>query len=186
MPRLWCGDGRGPSFLRRLLGRIALSGPALVRRLPRPSAYDRGAGALCGACHQTPPRHAGVRAAVAYGDVARTVALRLQIWRAHCLCRDGRAADGAADAGRRRPAGAGAAASLAYLVARLQPGRADRARADPRHRRARTIRCCCARTSVRRRRCAAWARGAGQRRSPAPSAFAPDGKDRAARARRWC
>ena len=33
---------------------------------------------MCGACHQKPPRHAGVRAAVAYGDVARTVALRLK------------------------------------------------------------------------------------------------------------
>lgn len=33
---------------------------------------------MCGACLARPPRHAGVRAAVAYGDVARTVALRLK------------------------------------------------------------------------------------------------------------
>ncbi|QNA83531.1 ComF family protein [Sphingomonas sp. So64.6b] len=43
-----------------------------------PFAYDRGKGALCAECHQARPRHAGVRAAVAYGDVARTVALKLK------------------------------------------------------------------------------------------------------------
>ena len=43
-----------------------------------PFAFDRGAGAVCGACLHRPPRHAGVRAAVAYGDVARRVALRLK------------------------------------------------------------------------------------------------------------
>jgi ComF family protein len=43
-----------------------------------PFAYDRGAGALCGSCLASPPRHAGVRAAVAYGPVARTLALRLK------------------------------------------------------------------------------------------------------------
>jgi len=43
-----------------------------------PFAYDRGADALCGACLSDPPRHAGINAAVGYGDVARTVALRLK------------------------------------------------------------------------------------------------------------
>jgi predicted amidophosphoribosyltransferase len=43
-----------------------------------PFAFDRGDGAVCGACLHQPPRHAGVRAAVAYGDIARTVALRLK------------------------------------------------------------------------------------------------------------
>ena len=43
-----------------------------------PFAYDRGEGALCGRCLDRPPRHSGVRAAVAYGDVARNVALRLK------------------------------------------------------------------------------------------------------------
>src|SRR4051812_37287566 len=43
-----------------------------------PFAYDRGPDALCATCHGKRPRHAGVRAAVAYGDVARTVALRLK------------------------------------------------------------------------------------------------------------
>lgn len=43
-----------------------------------PFAHDRGAGARCEACVARPPRHAGVRAAVAYGEVARTLALRLK------------------------------------------------------------------------------------------------------------
>eukprot|EP01035_Chromulina_nebulosa_P012369 gene12368-16483_t len=43
-----------------------------------PFAYDLGPGACCAACAARPPRHAGIRAAVAYGDVARTVALRLK------------------------------------------------------------------------------------------------------------
>ena len=43
-----------------------------------PFAFDRGAGARCAACLADPPRHAGVRAAVAYGEVARRLALRLK------------------------------------------------------------------------------------------------------------
>ncbi|UVO52558.1 ComF family protein [Sphingomonas sp. SUN019] len=43
-----------------------------------PFDHDRGEGMVCGACIARPPRHAGVRAAVAYGPVARNVALRLK------------------------------------------------------------------------------------------------------------
>ncbi|MFK3888573.1 ComF family protein [Sphingomonas sp. NPDC079357] len=43
-----------------------------------PFAFDRGEGALCATCLANPPDHGGVRAAVAYGDVARSVALRLK------------------------------------------------------------------------------------------------------------
>ncbi|MBN8807633.1 MAG: ComF family protein [Sphingomonas sp.] len=43
-----------------------------------PFAIDRGADAQCAACLTNPPRHAGVRAAVAYGPVAKTLALRLK------------------------------------------------------------------------------------------------------------
>jgi ComF family protein len=43
-----------------------------------PFAIDRGAGAQCAACLKQQPRHSGVRAAVAYGPVARTLALRLK------------------------------------------------------------------------------------------------------------
>jgi ComF family protein len=43
-----------------------------------PFDHDRGEEALCGTCLAAPPRHAGARAAVAYGEVAKTVALRLK------------------------------------------------------------------------------------------------------------
>lgn len=43
-----------------------------------PFSFDRGEGARCAACLRDPPRHAGVRAAVAYGPVARDLALRLK------------------------------------------------------------------------------------------------------------
>lgn len=40
--------------------------------------FDAGPAARCGNCIATPPRHAGVRAAVAYGDIARALVLRLK------------------------------------------------------------------------------------------------------------
>jgi ComF family protein len=43
-----------------------------------PFDHDQGDDARCAACLAAPPRHAGVRAAVAYGEVARTLALRLK------------------------------------------------------------------------------------------------------------
>jgi len=43
-----------------------------------PFEIDRGPDAQCGACLAAPPVHAGARAAVAYGRVAKTVALRLK------------------------------------------------------------------------------------------------------------
>ncbi|MFL0418206.1 ComF family protein [Sphingomonas sp. 179-I 2A4 NHS] len=43
-----------------------------------PFAYDRGADSRCADCIADPPRHAGLDAAVVYGDIARTVALRLK------------------------------------------------------------------------------------------------------------
>jgi ComF family protein len=46
-----------------------------------PFAYDRGPDARCAACIADPPRHAGVRAAVAYGAVARQLALKLKYGR---------------------------------------------------------------------------------------------------------
>ncbi len=44
----------------------------------RPFDHDRGQGARCGGCIAQPPRHAGIRAAVAYGPVARRLALKLK------------------------------------------------------------------------------------------------------------
>lgn len=43
-----------------------------------PFAHDMGAEARCAACIADPPRHAGIRAAVAYGPIARDLALRLK------------------------------------------------------------------------------------------------------------
>lgn len=43
-----------------------------------PFAFDRGEGARCAGCLAAPPRHAGIYAAVAYGDVSRDMALRLK------------------------------------------------------------------------------------------------------------
>ena len=52
-------------------------GPPWCAACLLPFDYDRGS-ALCADCLAEPPPHAGVRAAVAYGPVARTVALRLK------------------------------------------------------------------------------------------------------------
>ena len=43
-----------------------------------PFAFDVGEGALCGACLADPPAIDGMRAAVAYGEIARDLALRLK------------------------------------------------------------------------------------------------------------
>jgi ComF family protein len=54
-----------------------LAGPACSRcDLPLP--FETADGAECAACIASPPRHAGIKAAVAYGDVSRNVALRLK------------------------------------------------------------------------------------------------------------
>jgi ComF family protein len=53
-------------------------GPPWCAGCNRPFAFDRGPGALCAGCLADPPRHAGIRAAVAYGPVARDLALRLK------------------------------------------------------------------------------------------------------------
>lgn len=53
-------------------------GPPWCAGCNRPFAFDRGEEALCALCLVAPPRHAGVRAAVAYGPVARDLALRLK------------------------------------------------------------------------------------------------------------
>lgn len=52
-----------------------------------PFPHDRGAGALCGACLATLPAITRARAALAYGPVARTLALRLKYGRRTGLAR---------------------------------------------------------------------------------------------------
>ncbi|WCM29313.1 ComF family protein [Sphingomonas sp. QA11] len=75
-----CGavTGEDHRFCSACWGKLRFLGPPWCAACNAPFAYDRGPGALCAPCHRQPPRHAGVRAAVAYGDVARTVALRLK------------------------------------------------------------------------------------------------------------
>ena len=53
-------------------------GPPWCAGCNQPFEFERGDEARCAACLERPPRHAGVRAAVAYGPVARTLALRLK------------------------------------------------------------------------------------------------------------
>ncbi|THD36874.1 MAG: ComF family protein [Sphingomonas sp.] len=59
-------------------GSLDFLGPPWCATCCQPFAIDRGPGAQCAACLDHPPRHAGARAAVAYGPVARTLALRLK------------------------------------------------------------------------------------------------------------
>lgn len=65
-------------FCASCWGSLHFLGPPWCAGCHAPFAYDRGEGALCGDCLAQPPRHAGVCAAVAYGDVARHVVLRLK------------------------------------------------------------------------------------------------------------
>ncbi|RYD96101.1 MAG: ComF family protein [Sphingomonadales bacterium] len=50
-------------------------------RCGAPFDIDRGEGALCGACHADPPPIDAMRAAVAYGPIARALALKLKYGR---------------------------------------------------------------------------------------------------------
>jgi ComF family protein len=65
-------------FCAACWGRLAFLAPPWCATCNLLFDHDRGAGARCDACLAQPPRHAGVRAAVAYGEVARTLALRLK------------------------------------------------------------------------------------------------------------
>lgn len=75
-----CGAivGEPHRFCQHCWGSLDLLGPPWCAGCNRPFAYDRGAEARCADCLTRPPRHAGVRAAVGYGAVARTLALRLK------------------------------------------------------------------------------------------------------------
>lgn len=75
-----CGTPVGDDhhFCARCWGSLRFLGPPWCAACALPFAFDRGEGARCAGCMHGPPRHLGVRAAVAYGDVARTLALRLK------------------------------------------------------------------------------------------------------------
>jgi ComF family protein len=69
------GQGR---FCAACWSSLRFLGPPWCAGCNVPFDHDRGADARCAACLADPPAHAGIRAAVAYGPVARTVALRLK------------------------------------------------------------------------------------------------------------
>lgn len=60
---------------------MAFLGDPCCARCGVPFAHDMGAGAECAACMADPPPWDSARAVLAYGDVARTVALRLKYGR---------------------------------------------------------------------------------------------------------
>jgi len=90
---------------------LVFLGPPWCAACHAPFEFDRGEAALCGECLARPPAHDGVRAAVAYGDVAKSVALKLKY--------GGRMA---------------AAATMARAMTRLMPAEADLLVPVPLHR----------------------------------------------------
>ena len=73
--------GQDHHFCARCWNGLRFIAPPWCASCHRPFAYDRGPDARCAACLGDPPVHAGVRAAVAYGDTARILALRLKYGR---------------------------------------------------------------------------------------------------------
>jgi len=65
-------------FCAACWGSLRFLGPPWCAACQTPFEFDRGEGTMCGECLADPPPHDGVRAAVAYGDVARQVALKLK------------------------------------------------------------------------------------------------------------
>lgn len=65
-------------FCASCWGSLAFLGPPWCAGCALPFDYDRGPAALCGACLDERPPHGGARAAVAYGPVAKVLALRLK------------------------------------------------------------------------------------------------------------
>jgi ComF family protein len=59
-------------------GELRFLGPPWCAACHLPLEHDAGAGARCDSCLARPPRHAGVDAAVAYGPIARRLALKLK------------------------------------------------------------------------------------------------------------
>lgn len=75
-----CGEvvGADHRFCADCWGSLRFLGPPWCAQCQLPFDYDRGEDSVCAECMADPPPHDGVRAAVAYGDVARHVALRLK------------------------------------------------------------------------------------------------------------
>lgn len=65
-------------FCTRCWSGLRFLGPPWCARCHLPFEFDRGPDATCAECMADPPIHDGVRAAVAYSEVARSVALKLK------------------------------------------------------------------------------------------------------------
>lgn len=70
--------GADHRFCAACWGSLRFLGPPWCAACQLPFEFDRGEDALCARCIAEPLPHDGVRAAVAYGPVARHVALRLK------------------------------------------------------------------------------------------------------------
>ena len=68
-------DGR---FCAGCWGELRFIGPPWCAACHLPFAFQASPGERCGDCVARPPRHAGIGAAVAYGRVARQLALKLK------------------------------------------------------------------------------------------------------------
>lgn len=75
-----CGliTGEDHRFCADCWGSLRFIAPPWCAGCNLPLPFDVGPAMRCAECIATPPRHAGIRAAVAYGDVARTLALKLK------------------------------------------------------------------------------------------------------------
>lgn len=84
-----CGGQVGEDFAFCLpcWSSMTLLGEPCCARCGVPFPHDMGAGAECGACLADPPPWDSARAVLAYGEVARTVALRLKYGRRIGLAR---------------------------------------------------------------------------------------------------
>lgn len=78
------GDHR---FCLSCWGRMRFLADPCCARCGAPFDHDLGEGALCGACLADPPGYDRARAVLAYGDIARTVALKLKYGRRTGLAR---------------------------------------------------------------------------------------------------
>lgn len=68
----------GTRFCADCWPKLRFLNPPWCARCALPFPYEQGEGALCGECLAHPPLHDGIRAAVAYDDMSRQIALRLK------------------------------------------------------------------------------------------------------------
>ncbi|MBO9623627.1 MAG: ComF family protein [Sphingomonas sp.] len=75
-----CGEVTAAAhrFCARCWSGLRFLGPPWCASCHLPFEFDRGEDARCAECMADPPVHDGVRAAVAYSEVARSVALKLK------------------------------------------------------------------------------------------------------------